>query len=322
MNGPLPLLDLAPEPASFEDDVLAGLSKPVRELPSKYFYDAEGSRLFDRISELGCYYLTRVETAILVQHAAEMARELGPRLRLIELGTGSGAKTKLLLRQLVDPVVYVPVDISREHLLRAASELSRQFPALEVLPVCADYGRPLDLPADARSRRTVVFFPGSTIGNLHSAEATGLLARLRIVAGPSGGVLLGVDRKKDEEILLAAYDDAGGITAEFNYNLLRRINRELGADFDVSNFRHVAAWNAGCGRMESYLVSEVAQVVSVGRSRFPFAPGERLWTESSYKYDVADIERIAGAAGLRVRRLWSDSRDWFSLILLEDDASG
>src|SRR5512134_720665 len=229
---PLELCDLAPERASFLADVLAGLTRPQKTLPCKYFYDERGSALFERICQLPEYYPTRTELGILRRHAGAMAAALGPRCLLVEYGSGSSTKTTLLLERLEEPTAYVPIDISREHLLRAAAALSARHPRLAVRPVCADFTRPFALPKLPGALRRAAFFPGSTIGNFGPAEARKFLAQVAEQCGSGGLLLIGVDLRKPREILEPAYDDAEGVTAEFNRNLLRRINRELGADFD------------------------------------------------------------------------------------------
>jgi len=308
---------LAPAAARFRSDVLAGLSGPRKTLPCKYLYDELGSALFERICELDEYYPTRTELAILETHVGEMTERLGPRCLLVEYGSGSSRKTRLLLDRLREPAAYVPIDISREALAASAHALASAYPQLEVLPVCADYTEPLEVP---RPRRRVlrrgVFFPGSTIGNFTPPEAQRFLGRMARVAGPAGGILLGVDLHKERAVLEAAYDDAQGVTAAFNKNLLTRINHELGADFDVARFRHLARWNAGAGRIEMHLVSEAEQSVRLGECRIRFAAGETIHTENSYKYELGHFAALAAQAGLAVRRVWTDADALFSVQFL------
>jgi dimethylhistidine N-methyltransferase len=298
-------------------EVLAGLSRPHRQLPCKYFYDERGSRLFDEICELEEYYLTRCELAILRRHAGEMAGRIGPGCALIEYGSGSSLKTRLLLDRLERPAAYVPVDISGEHLLHSARQLARAYPGLEVAPVCADFTRPFTLPTlRGAPRRRVVYFSGSTVGNFGPAEATALLAGIARLCGPGGGLLIGVDLKKGRAILGPAYDDARGVTAAFNLNLLARINRELGADFDLSRFRHHAFYNEGAGRIEMHLVSLAAQTVHVGGAAFELAEGETICTEYSYKYGLDEFRDLAARAGLALEQVWTDQKGLFSVQYL------
>jgi dimethylhistidine N-methyltransferase len=298
-------------------EVLAGLARPHKQLPCKYFYDERGSRLFDEICELEEYYLTRCELAILRRHAGQMAGRLGPACALIEYGSGSSLKTRLLLDRLDRPAAYVPVDISGEHLLRSARELARAYPGLEVAPVCADFTRPFTLPPLRQSpRRRVVYFSGSTIGNFGPAEATALLAGIARLCGPGGGLLIGVDLKKDRAILEPAYDDTRGVTAAFNLNLLARINRELGADFDLGRFRHRAFYNEGAGRIEMHIVSRAAQTVHVGGTAFELAEGETICTEYSYKYGLDEFRDLAARAGLALEQVWTDEKGLFSVQYL------
>jgi dimethylhistidine N-methyltransferase len=306
---------------AFLADVLAGLSRPRKQLPCKYFYDERGSRLFDAICELPEYYPTRSELAILERHAGEMAAALGPRCGLVEYGSGSGLKTRLLLGRLGEGVYY-PVDISREHLLASARRLAEEFPAVEVVPVCADFTRPFQLPEARREvGRRVVYFSGSTIGNFPPRQARALLRRISRLVGPGGGLLIGVDLKKDPAVLEPAYDDAAGVTAAFNLNLLVRANRELGADFDLGGFRHLAFYNERHGRVEMHLVSEREQAVRVGGHRFRFAEGETIRTEYSYKFDLEGFAGLARSAWLCVRRVWRDPAGLFSVQYAEASGS-
>lgn len=307
----------ADEAARFRSDVLAGLAHPQKTLPCKYFYDARGSALFERICDLDEYYPTRTELAILEAHSAEMAQRLGRRCLLVEYGSGSSRKTRLLLDRLREPAAYIPIDISRAALDVSARALSEAYPHLEVLPVCADYTGPIEVPEPAKpAARRGVFFPGSTIGNFTPPEAQRFLGRMARVAGPGGGVLIGVDLRKERTVLEAAYDDALGVTAAFNKNLLARINRELGADFDLDAFGHRAHWNASAGRVEMHLVSELAQSVCVAGQRIHFAPGETIHTENSYKYELGQFAALAAQAGLAVHRVWTDPDARFSVQYL------
>jgi len=310
--------DFSPDAAVMLAEVLRGLSLPQKNIPSLYFYDQRGSELFDAITELPEYYPTRTEIAILEKHGAEMAAALGPGVRLIELGSGSAVKTELLLANLDATAAYVPVEISRDHLLAAAARIAADFPDLEVLPVTADFTEPFDLPDPARSRvrRNVAFFPGSTIGNFPRGMAADLLEATRREVGPGGAMLVGVDLEKDRATLERAYNDAAGVTAEFNLNLLVRLNRELGADFEVDGFRHEAAWDEAAGRIEMRLVSLREQQVNIAGDQFHFAPGELLVTEYSHKYSLAGFRTLAEGAGFEVERVWTDPDRLFSVQLL------
>lgn len=293
--------------------MIAGLSLPRKALPPKYFYDAQGSRLFERICRLPEYYPTRVELALTRASLAAIARFAGRRVALVEYGSGESLKTRLLIRAL-RPSAYIPVDISADALRRASAKLRREFPWLQLRPVQGDFGRPLDIRMDpARGGRTLVYFPGSTIGNLTPEEAHAFLTMTRGQVGSSGAMLVGVDLKKDPAVLHAAYNDARGVTAAFNLNLLARINRELGADFDLRRWRHYAFYNAPLGRIEMHLASLGPQVVRIGRHRFRFAAGETIHTENSYKYGVTDFQALARSAGFRPSKLWVDRQSRFSL---------
>ena len=297
----------------FRDDVLAGLGNRPKSLPCKYFYDAAGAELFDRICDLAEYYPTRTEIGILRQHAREMAWLIGPRARLVELGSGSSTKTRILLDELPDLDAYVPVDISPEYLERATRELACDYPALRIVPVVADYTAPFDLPRGERGARTVAFFPGSTIGNLEPDQARDFLRVVARLCQGGGGLLIGVDLKKDRAMLEAAYDDAQGVTAAFNLNLLTRINRELGGDFDRDAFRHRAFYDEAEGRIEMQLVSARRQTVRVGTSAFRFDEGEPITTEYSYKYDPGAFAELARSAGFTCVRMWTDDQRLFGV---------
>jgi len=318
------LLKQAPrdlERERFLADALAGLRQAHKTLPCKYFYDAEGSKLFDQICALPEYYPTRTELGILRAHAAEMAQHLGPETLLVEYGSGSSVKTRLLLDRLARPAAYVPVDISREHLLAAALALRLDYPGLEILPVCADFTAPVALPKPRRAAaRRAVYFPGSTIGNFSEAGAVALMAGVARQVGPGGAFLVGVDLAKDPRVLERAYDDAAGVTAAFNLNLLARMNRELDADFDLRRFRHRAVWAPGASRIEMHLVSEVEQVVHLDGVELRFERGESICTEHSHKYTLAGFARLARRAGLAVRRVWTDPAERFSVQYLEAPA--
>jgi len=292
---------------SFLEDVVTGLSLPQKALPPKYFYDEAGSRLFERICRLPEYYLTRAELELTRKHLASIARFARKGCELLEYGSGESLKTRLLIRAL-RPRIYLPVDISVSALEQAAKRLVREFPWLHVVPVAADFSRSLDLPAAQGPR--VAYFPGSTIGNLTPEEAHGFLARGRAHAGH---MLIGTDLKKDANVLHAAYNDSRGVTAAFNLNLLARINRELGADFDLRRFSHYAFYNAPLGRIEMHLVSLEKQTVKLAAHRFAFERGESIHTENSYKYSVEEFRALAAAAGFEGKKTWTDRRGLFAL---------
>ena len=312
------LQDLEPTTQDFESAVVEGLSAAVKTLPCKFFYDAAGSALFDRICKLPEYYPTRTELRILERHAGEMAELLGPEAALVEFGSGSANKVGLILSRLENPRVYVPVDISRSHLLAGAAALARAFPELRVAPVCADYTRAFRLPEVARSApgRLGGFFPGSTIGNFTRPEAVEFLRQTRQTLGSGAVMIVGADLRKDEAVLNAAYDDSAGVTAAFNLNLLRRINRELGGNFDLAGFAHEARWNADEGRVEMHLVSRGRQQVRIGGQHFDFMPGESIHTENSYKYTIDGFRELASEAGYEPLRVWTDAKQLFSVHAL------
>lgn len=300
--------------AAFRSDVLRGLALAEPAIPPKYFYDARGSALFEQITELPEYYLTRVERQILAEHAAEMAEALGPGAVLLEYGSGSSRKTRLLLDALPDLAAYVPVDISAEALAAAAEALRLAYPRLRIEPVGADYTAPGFRLPELPSGRRVAFFSGSSIGNYEPAEAAAFLRRAAALLGPGGGLLIGIDLRKERAALEAAYDDAEGLTAAFNLNLLARINRELGGTFDLGAWCHRALWNEAEGRVEMYLVSRRAQTAEVGGVAFRFAEGAAIHTENSYKYTVEGFAREAGAAGFRLQRAWHDDARRFAVL--------
>jgi dimethylhistidine N-methyltransferase len=314
------LLDLHPPDADFACDVIAGLTADPKWLSPMWFYDAAGSRLFDQITGLPEYYPTRAELEIMDRFMPEIAERIGPRACVIEFGSGSGLKTRQLLRRLERPAAYVPVEISRDHLMNAAEDLAAEFPAIQVLPVCADFTAPFQLPEpDAHQDRNVVYFPGSTIGNFTMPEAEALLRVMHTEAGPGGALLIGVDLRKDRAILEPAYNDSQGVTARFNLNLLRRINRELEADFDLETFRHQADWNPDDGRIEMRLISDRAQTVTIKDQTVVFAEDEAILTEYSHKYRLAEFADLAGRAGWRVGDVWTDSNGLFSVQYLTRD---
>jgi L-histidine N-alpha-methyltransferase len=313
------LHDLEPTVTEFRAAVLQGLGSTPKTLPCKFFYDAEGSRLFDRICELPEYYPTRTECALLQARASEIAALVGPHAGLVEFGSGAGVKVRLLLAALRYPAAYVPVDISRGHLLDAAASLASDFPDLRIAPVCADYTNRFALPQlpGSRPRRLAGFFPGSTIGNFTPTEAASFLRRTGQLLGRGSMMIVGVDLLKDAAVLEAAYDDASGVTAAFNLNLLARINRELDADFNLAAFAHEARWNAGESRVEMHLVSRAAQSVRIGGGLVGFAPNESIHTENSYKYTVAGFADLARSAEYDPIASWTDPANLFSIHALK-----
>ena len=309
------LIDFEPATETFREDIVAGLNSDPRTLPCKYFYDERGSRLFDEICKLDEYYLTRSEISIMNKYAPEMADQIGPGAMLVEYGSGSSIKTRLLLEHLQDPVAYVPVDISRDHLLRTANDLSLAYPHIEVLPVCADFTAEFDLPISQRVQtHNAVYFPGSTIGNFQPRSARAMLARIAPLCGTGGGLLIGIDLQKDADIIESAYNDAKGVTAEFNLNLLSRINRELDGKFNVDQFEHQAIYNDEMGRVEIYLVSRFDQAVTVGDESFEFTDGETICTEYSHKYTIDGFAELAAEVGLTLHRHWTDDRQLFAVL--------
>jgi len=316
--GPITLYDL--EPADdFREQVLRGLDRGLgqKRIPSKFFYDEVGARLFERITELPEYYLTRTELSIMEADVAEMAACIGPACRLVEFGSGSSIKTRILLDALEGPVAYVPIDISRKHLEENARTLAREYPGLVVQPVCADYTLPYRLPPQQRaSAKTVAYFPGSTIGNFTWDEAVEFLGQVAEILGDGSGLLLGTDLHKDKAVLEAAYDDSQGITAAFNLNLLARINRELDGDIDLAAFAHVAFYAETERRIEMHLESLKDQTATVAGRRIAFAQGERVLTEYSYKYSPSTLRRVANAAGFDVDKTWTDADSLFSVQFL------
>lgn len=318
----IPLLDAEPHDAAdarlaFCRDAVAGLSAQSKTLPCKYFYDERGSALFDEICSLPEYYPTQTEIGIMREHAASMASRFGKHAALIEYGSGSSVKTRILLDHAPNLSTYIPVDISREHLYRTAAKLRLAYPSLDVRPVCADYTKPFALPGlPAGVDSVIIYFPGSTIGNFHPDEAISFLRSMAAVSGRGGGLLIGVDLRKELSVLEPAYNDARGVTAAFNRNILLRLNSELNATFDIDRFAHLAYFNRRHGRIEMHLVSDCEQEAWIGNSLFQFAPGESIWTESSYKYSMLGMGRLAEAAGWRSVDAWTDKRNWFSVQYL------
>ncbi len=305
--------DLAPGEESFRDAVLAGLNCDPKRIPCKFFYDVRGSALFEEICRLPEYYLTRCETAILEENSTDIAAQMGPDCRLIEFGSGASQKVRILLQALDRPAAYVPVDISREQLRDAANGLAEDFSAVPIIAVCADYTRPFRLPPLPGAGKRVGFFPGSTIGNFEPAAAVGFLANYARILGPGGEMLIGVDLKKETDILDAAYNDRAGVTAAFNLNLLERVNRELDGDLDIDRFDHLAFYSSAEGRVELYIRSLADQIARIAGRSFRFARDELIHTEYSYKYSVEEFRVLAARAGFRPVDTWTDSAELFSV---------
>ncbi|MBT5050332.1 MAG: L-histidine N(alpha)-methyltransferase [Rhodospirillaceae bacterium] len=305
--------DLSPVVEDFEEAVMAGLSAIPKTVPCKYFYDQRGSELFDEICALDEYYVTRTETAILTANAGEIAALMGESWHLVEFGSGSSIKVRLLLDALNGRGAYTAIDISRDHLLASATRLAEEYPGLTVSAMCADYTRPFDFPAKQGSN-PVVFFPGSTIGNFTADQALEFLTKTADQLRPLGGALLiGADLKKDVTVLKAAYNDSKGVTAAFNLNLLIRANKELGANFDLSAFHHDALYDEESGRIEMHIISDRRQTVQIGSASFKFEENETIHTENSHKYSVAQFQDMGRAAGFDPTHVWTDDRDLFSV---------
>ncbi len=303
----------------FAEAVLEGFVRKPRSIPCRFFYDERGAALFEEITALPEYYPTRVETALLETHGSEISRALGDASALVEFGSGSSRKTSLLLDALAGVTLYVPIDVAAESLAEAADWLGARHRRLVIEPLVADFTKTASLPGAVSGRRKLGFFSGSTIGNLTHAEARAFLANAAKLLGPGSAFLVGVDLKKDLSILLPAYDDAQGVTAAFNLNLLHRINRELDGTIDVSRFAHVALYDEPHGRIEIYLESLARQTLSVCGRQFQFAKGERIHTENSHKYSPAEFQALARASGWTPGEVWIDKDRLFSLHLLRRD---
>ncbi len=300
---------------SLREAVLEGLATQPKRIPPKFFYDQRGSELFEAICELPEYYLTRTETGILRRYAGDIAHYTKPGCLLVELGSGASKKVRLLLDSL-RPAAYLGIDISRDFLLESTRRLVRDYPWLEVHAACLDFSQPYDLKWYPKEFSKLVFFPGSSIGNLEPQEAVMFLKRLRPLLEPEGALLIGVDLKKDPLILHAAYNDSQGVTAAFNLNLLRRIRCELNTDLVPERFEHAAFYNPDAGRIEMHLVSSEKQRIRVEASYSSFAPGETIHTENSYKYSIDEFHRLAIGAGYWPEKTWTDTKRWFSLHYL------
>jgi len=315
------IVDLHPKVGDLQAEAAEGLRRPQKALPCKYFYDALGARLFEAITELPEYYPTRTELGIMSRAAHEIAEAIGSHATLVEFGSGVGLKTQKLLDALIEPSGCVLIDISRAALEASADQLADRYDDMEVIAVCADYTQPLRLPRPHRpSSRTVAFFPGSTIGNFTHDEAVSFLERVAELVGQDGGLLVGIDRKKDPKVIEGAYNDSLGVTAAFNLNILRRLN-QTGADFDLRTFRHHAPYVESEGRIEMRLISQIDQSVRIGNANIALSSGEHIVTEHSHKYDLSQFEEMAHSAGFRLTKQWSDDRNWFSVCFLEVDGA-
>ena len=302
----------------FRRDVVQGLKSEKKRIPCKYFYDKRGSELFDSICELDEYYLTRTELKIMQDHASAMAKYIGKNALLVELGSGSSIKTRILLDEVIDPVAYCPVDISQDHLLQTAAALSSDYPDLAVLPVVADFVQRFELPQSLNAdAKVAAYFPGSTIGNFEPEAAKRMLRRIVELCQPKGGLLIGIDLQKDTDVIEAAYNDEAGVTDQFNLNLLERINRELRADFVVDQFRHRAFYDHDENRVDISLVSEVEQTVTIGEESITLEEGESIHTEYSHKYTIDSFAVLAESVGLSLAASWTDEQEYFAVLYLE-----
>ena len=310
------LIDYKPKNNNIIEDIIEGLKRKQKTLPCKYLYDQTGSKLFDQICNLPEYYPTRTELKIMQAHINEIASLLEDQCMLIELGSGSSSKTEPLLEAMTWPRAYVPIDISKEHLIESSQRIQLRFPDIEVLPIYADFHQEILLPQPiGEVKKKVVYFPGSTIGNLHREEAKNFLHRISEWCGHGGGLLIGVDLRKDSEILEAAYNDQEGITGEFNLNMLKHLNRLSGSNFSLECYQHDARWNEHVGRIEMHLVCKEDHTIRINGHRFIIKQGESICSECSYKYSLDEFAETA--AGFRIKRVWTDDEHLFSVQYLE-----
>lgn len=306
------VLDQHPVATAMQQEILQGLLQTPKHLPSKYLYDARGAALFEQICNLPEYYLTRTETSILHSTLPQLADKLGCKRWVVEPGSGSGSKTLMLLDALQQPAGYVPIDISKQQLRDYADDLQRHYPQLKLRPVCADFTS--EFPRPPEVKKPLIWFPGSTIGNFQRSQAEGFLRQMAHWAGPGADLLIGVDLVKPVTTLEAAYDDAAGITAQFNLNLLHHLNQAAACDFQPHTFHHKACWNAAIGAIQMFLISQRAQTLHVGGQAITLAPGEQICTEYSHKYSPADFRQLAASAGWIARELYTDARQWFGVF--------
>ena len=312
-------MDHEPPVRSLLTEVITGLSLPQKTLPAKLLYDKKGSEIFEEICRLPSYYPTQTEMKILKENAAEMVKLIGEDSLIIEPGSGAAEKVRILMAEMKGQIRYVPIEISREILLRTSRELIEEYDGIQIFPVCGDFTKDLSLPVsvDQQRGKKVIFFPGSTIGNLDPEEARDFLKNASMLIGKGGGVLIGVDLKKDPKILRLAYNDPEGVTAAFNLNLLERLNREVDAAFVTRNFRHEARYNQEKGRIEMHLESLLPQLVRVNQTVFRFLEGETIHTENSYKYTVPEFSELGRRAGITLKKQWQDADSLFSVYYFE-----
>lgn len=301
---------------NFRTDAIFGLQKKQKEIPAKYLYDEYGSKLFQSICLLDEYYIPRIEKSIMQSNIGEIVDLLGDNVVLIEYGCGDCTKTRILLSHLHYPLTYVPVDISRRQLKAISKELLLDYPGIEIIPICADYSNSVSIPIPKKEGKTVIYFPGSSVGNFDPNSAKKFLKRIHKLCGEDGALLIGIDLKKDPSVLYRAYNDHKNLTATFNLNILERMNRDLGSDFKIEDFAHCAFYNKSKGRVEMHLVSLKEQVVHLDKMNISFTKGESIWTESSYKYHIQEFEHIANTAGFTLKRVWTDEKQWFSVMYL------
>lgn len=315
MSGDYRFFDLAPVRVDMREEVLAGLRAPIKTIAPKYFYDEHGSQLFDAITHLPEYYPTRTETSLYEAHSKEIGEHFKGDVTLVEYGSGSSRKIRALLEG-VRPAAYVPLDISSEHLETSAKALQADYEWLDIYAVCADYSGPFELPSEIPAKQVMAFFPGSSIGNFTPADAQEFLRRVRLVIGANGKLLIGIDRKKSPAEIEAAYNDAQGITAAFNLNVLEHLNRELAGDFDTNNFRHVANYNTKLGSLQMFLEAKRGHSVQLAGEMIEFAEGEQIHTENSFKYTPEEFVAMAQGAGFAEEWHITDNGDKFSVFLL------
>ena len=315
------LIDHGPSTSTMLKEVLIGLSQHQKSLPPKYFYDKKGSEIFEKICLLNEYYPARAEAEILRTYAHEIAELIGQASLILEPGSGAGQKIRLLIPHLLDPAGYLPIDIAKEMLLKMTDEIRNEFPCLKVSPICADFNQEMDfiLNVNNTENKRVVFFPGSTIGNFSPPEAISFLKKTGKVIGHGGGLLIGIDLKKNPKTMIEAYDDPAGVTADFNLNLLERLNREVSASFDLNSFFHKAQYNEELGRIEMHLVSKAPQYIRVNETVFRFRRGESIHTENSYKYTTDEFTELCAKARFKLRQFWKDQRSLFCVYYFEWD---
>ncbi|HCD27265.1 MAG TPA: L-histidine N(alpha)-methyltransferase [Gammaproteobacteria bacterium] len=310
------MMDTRPNTSVRVEEIVAGLNRPQKTIEPKYFYDAHGSELFEAITELPEYYLTRTEMRLLQTHMSEIAALLGKQVCVIEYGAGSSKKIRLLMDGL-SPWAYVPIDISRDFLLASAADLANDYPALEIFPVCADLSLPLQLPEPVAERPALGFYPGSSIGNFEPSAARAFLQSVAHTLGNGNHLLIGVDRKKPQHLLEAAYNDAAGVTAQFNLNALAHINATHDANFDMDAFQHKAVYNHELGCIQMFLESQARQTILLGGAEISFSEGELIHTENSFKYEAEEFLALAGECGFQAAGHWQDANEYFSLFLLQ-----